>query len=50
MEKIVKRVYTTFYQRTTGVSYKEQVMVTITTIGFILAIIIPILSVLLFDV
>ncbi len=46
MEKLIKTVYTSLYQRTTGVSYREQVMVTITTIGFMLAIMIPLLAIL----
>ena len=46
MEKVIKTVYTSLYQKTTGVTYREQVMVTITTIGFMLGIIIPLLSVL----
>ncbi len=49
MEKVIKTVYTTFYQKTIGVSYREQVIVTATTVAFILAIIIPILSVFLFN-
>ena len=48
MEKVIKTVYTSLYQKTTGVTYREQVMVTLTTIGFILAIMLPLLAVLLF--
>ncbi len=46
MERVIKTVYTTLYQKTTGVSYKEQIMVTVITVGFILAIIIPLLGLL----
>ena len=46
MEKVIKTVYTAFYQKTTGVSYKEQVVITLTTVGFMLAILIPLLAVL----
>jgi hypothetical protein len=49
MEKIIKTVYTSLYQRTTGISYREKVLVTITTIGFMLAIIIPLLASLFLD-
>ena len=47
MERIIKTVYNTFYQQTTEVSYKEQVIVTGATIIFILGIIIPFSTVLL---
>jgi len=50
MEKVIKTVYTSLYQKNTGVTYREQVIVTATTVAFMLAIIIPILSVLLFDI
>jgi len=49
MEKVIKTVYTTFYQKTTNVSYREQVIVTTTTVAFILTMIIPLLTILLFD-
>jgi len=49
MEKVIKTVYASLYQRTTGVSYREQVMITITTIGFMLAIMIPLFGVLFLD-
>ena len=50
MEKLIKIVYASLYQRTTGVTYKEQLMITLTTIGFMLAIIIPLLAVLFITV
>ncbi len=46
MEKVIKTIYTLFYQKTTGVSYREQVVVALTTIGFMLAIIVPLLGLL----
>ncbi len=49
MEKVIKTVYTSLYQNNIGVTYREQVMVTLTTIGFMLAIIIPLISVLFLD-
>ncbi len=49
MEKVIKTVYTVFYQKTAGVSYREQVLVTATTVAFMLAIIIPLLSLMLFN-
>ena len=47
MEKIIKIVYSSLYQRTTGVSNREQLMITITTIGFILAIMTTLLAVII---
>jgi hypothetical protein len=47
MEKIIKTVYTTFYQKTIGVSYREQIIITTTTVAFILGVIIPLFSALL---
>ncbi len=49
MEKVIKTVYTAFYQKTTGVSYREQVVVAVTTVAFMLAIVLPILSLILFN-
>tara|TARA_B100000809_G_scaffold260973_1_gene308904 strand:+ start:320 stop:466 length:147 start_codon:yes stop_codon:yes gene_type:complete len=46
MEKVIKTVYTAFYQKTSRVSYREQVLVTATTVAFILTIIIPFLGLL----
>ena len=50
MERIIKTVYTTFYQKIADVSYKEQAIVTLATIGFLLAIIIPLLTMIMSDV
>ena len=41
MEKVIKTVYASLFQRT-GVSYREKLM--ITTIGFMFAIMIPLLA------
>ncbi len=49
MERVIKTVYTAFYQKTTNVSYREQVIVAATTVVFMLVIILPLLSVVLFD-
>ena len=49
MEKVIKTVYTAFYQKTSGVSYREQVVVTTTTVAFMFAIIIPIISLLILE-
>ena len=38
MEKIIKTVYTIFYQTTTGISFRKQVVITSTTIIFMLTI------------
>ena len=48
MEKLIKTVFASLYQRTT-VSYREQVMITLTTIGFMLAIMTPLLAALFLD-
>jgi hypothetical protein len=40
MEKIVKKVYLSLYQKTSDVTYKEQLLLTVATIGFTMAIII----------
>ncbi len=44
MEKVIKKLYTVFYQKTTGITYREQILVTATTVSFMLAIIIPLIS------
>lgn len=49
MEKVIRTIYTTFYQKTAGVSYREQLIVTATTVAFMLAIIVPLLSIILFN-
>ncbi len=49
MEKVIKTVYTTFYQKTTGVSYREQFVVALTTVAFMLAIVVPLIALLLFN-
>jgi len=49
MERIIKKVYNTFYQQSAGVSYKEQVIVTVTTIVFLLAITIQFFNMMLSD-
>ena len=43
MEKVIQTVYGVLYQKTKGVSYREQVIVTLCTVGFIVAFIIPII-------
>ena len=43
MEKVIKTAYTLFYQNPNGVSYREQVIVTLSTLGFIAAIITPLI-------
>ena len=40
MEKVIKTVYFSLYQKTKGVSYKEQVVVTLSTVVFMSVIII----------
>tara|TARA_B100000809_G_scaffold254571_1_gene291934 strand:+ start:913 stop:1059 length:147 start_codon:yes stop_codon:yes gene_type:complete len=47
MEEVIKTIYTAFYQKTIGVTYQEQVIVTLVTIGFALAIIIPLIGILI---
>jgi len=48
MEKVIKTLYTSLYQRTTGVSYREKVIMTSATIGIMLVIMIPLLGVLIY--
>ncbi len=43
MEEVIKTVYTAFYQKKKGVSYREQLIVTLSTVGFMVAFIIPII-------
>ncbi len=45
MKRVIKIVYTTFYQKSIGISYREQVIFTLATIGFMLAVIIPLVIV-----
>jgi len=50
MKKIVKTLYATLYQKTKGVSYREQVIVTASTIAVLTAILIPLITILIADV
>jgi len=43
MDEVIKKIYSSLHQKTKGVSYKEQVLVTMSTIVFMLVIIIPLI-------